>query len=273
MDTVSVFYLSQGIKILQGVCLDGLSLVATGFRAASVLFGLVLACLVIVIYRKTRGGSSGWLCLMLAYSSLGVWGLSQLVFLAVFPSYMARILTGTALFFLIGITHPLAAVLLSRDMKLKVPPWFNKRNLFVLVMLFYLAMVAYNFLLTSFTEPFAEVLTITLLSVGVFFLAAAFGFWLIFRGTQVSFWMFMAISSLVAALGVGMVVAFTDCCGADAPLQGADACQSWIYDYADALPAPCVEGLLPLSSNGVLLILLGEIFAAYALFRMLRVME
>lgn len=253
--------------------MDGLSIIAMGFRAASVLFGLILAYLVIVIYRRTQGGSSGWLYLMIAYSSLGIWGLSQLIFLAVLPSYAVRVLTGTMLFFLIGIMHPLAAVLLSRDMKLRVPSWFNKRNLFVVILLFYLSMMAYNFLFTSFTEPLAEVLAITLFSVEVFFLVAAFGFYLIFRETRVNFWVFMGLSSLVAALGVGMVVAFTDCCGMDAPLQGMAACQTWIYDYADTLPMPCVEGLLPLSSNGVLLILLGEIFAVYALFRMLKAME
>jgi hypothetical protein len=232
----------------------------------------VLAYVVIVIYNRTRGGSSGWVSLTLTYASLGLWALFQLIFIAVFPSYTARVLTGAALFFVIGISNPLATVLLSRDMKLKVPGWFNKRILFITVTLFYLALGAYNFLLTPFTEPLAELLSITLLSIGVLFLIAIFGFYLIFRATGVRLWMFIGIASLLGALGVGMVVAFTDCCGLQSPLHETGDCQGWMYDYADTLPTPCLEGLLPLSSNGVMLILLGEIFALYALFRMMRVM-
>ena len=253
--------------------MDGLNLVGAVFRIASVFIGIAIAYLAIAIYNKTKGGSQGWVALLMTYTSFGLWAILQVVFLWILPNYGMRVVSGIILFLVTGFTNPLAVVLLSRDMKLKRPAWFNKTYCIIFSAAVYLAVFTYNFVLTPFTNPFAELLSTMLVCVGVLFLFAFFGYYIIYKGTKLRVWLFMGIAILLVSAGVFLVAAFSDCCGADGPLHEAEACDSWMYDYTDALPTPCMEGLLSLSSNGALLIFLGEIFALYALLRIYRSMN
>jgi hypothetical protein len=253
--------------------LDGLNLAGAGFRIASVFIGIAIAYLAIAIYNKTKGGSQGWIALLMTYVSFGFWAILQVVFLWMLPNYGMRVISATILFFVTGFTNPLGVIMLSRDMKLKRPAWFNKTYCIILSAAVYLAVFTYNFVLTPFTNPFAELLSTMLVSVGVLFLFAFFGYYIIYRGTKLKVWLHLGYAILLVSLGVFMVAAFSDCCGTDGPLHETEACDSWMYDYTTALPAPCIEWLLPLSSNGALFIFLGEAITLYALFRISRSMD
>ncbi len=253
--------------------MDGLNLTGAVFRICSVFIGVAIAYLSIAIYNRTKGGSEGWVAMLMAYTSFGFWAFLQVFFLWVIPNYGMRVVSGTILFFTTGFMNPLAVILLSRDMKLKRPAWFRMRYYLVFSAAALIAIASYNLLLTPFTNPFEEMLSIMLVYVGVSFLFAFFGYYIIYRGTKLKVWMHMGFAVLLVSMGVFMVAAFSDCCGTGAPLHGTESCESWMYDYSDSLPTPCIGELLPLSSNGTILIFLGEVVALYALLRILRSMR
>lgn len=246
------------------------NLVGVSFRVASIFLGIALAYLVIVMYRRTSGGSKGWLYLMITYVSLGVWAFLQMVFLLVFPNFLARVLVGMILLFTMGISNPLATIKLSSDMRLKRPWCFTRNYFFGFAAVVYLIIGVYNFIITPASEMLAEVLSVTLLSLAVLFLVSFYGYYLIYRGTQVRFWLIVGIGALLVSLGVGLVLLFADCCGPGGQIVGTAACSEWMYDYADVSPAPCMEVLNPLTSRGTIFILAGEILFFYAILKLLK---
>jgi hypothetical protein len=248
-------------------------LIGSVFRLLSVFIGLIIAYLVIKIYDKTKGGSDGWVALMITYVSLGLWALFQVIFLWVVPDFGMRVVTGTIFFFVIGIFNPLSAIILSRDMKIDKPKWFNRNSHFAFTCIVLASLVIYNFVLSPFTNPFSEVLTIALTLLGILILISAYGFYILYKGTGLKVWMHMVVAAVIISMGIFFVLSFNDCCGLQSPLEGTEACSAWMYDYADVLPAPCMEGFIPISSGGTLLILIGEIIFLCAFMRILRSMD
>ena len=249
------------------------NIVGTGLWVTSVFFGIVTAYLVISIYNKTKGGSPGWISLMLTYVSLGFWGVTQVVFTA-YPNFGMRVVISIILFGVISVTNSMTPIYLIRDMKIDSPKWYSIRNYLVGVVAFFGIMIWHTFFFSGmFSNPFSAMLSITLLAVGVLFLVTALGFYKLYKATNLRFWLINTLAVLSVGFGVFLILGFTDCCAPGAILEEASDCSGWIYDYEDVLTSQCMPGMLPLVTNGSLFIILGEVLSFYAMFRINREMS
>ncbi len=238
--------------------MDVFNSVAVFFRLLSVIIGPILGIVSYRIYRKTRGGSTGWLYISIAYVSLGVWSLSQILFLVVFPNFIARTIIGAMAIFLISFFNPMAAVRLANDMKCRLPRWLTETNVIVIGLVFYAAMYAYN-IMTS-VDFLGSVATISIIAMTPMFILGALGYLIIARESGVRFWSWWAGGTIFVFIGAFMVGGmYANCCGTGAPLEWSQGmgCDGWMYDYAPAIPLPCIEALLPITSNGAMFLSAG----------------
>lgn len=248
--------------------LDGVSLI---FRLLSVVIGPLLAVVVYIIYRKTRGGSVGWLYISIAFISLGVWSLSQLLFLVVFPNFLARTIIGAMTIFLITFFIPMAAVKLANDMKCKLPGWMTEVNVIIIGFVYYFIMYLYNIMASQ--DFLGSVASISLIGLTPMFIIASVGYLAIARETRVKLWSWWVIGMVFCFVGAFLIAAmFTNCCGTGAPLEWEPSCVRWMYDYAPATPLPCVEAVLPITSDGAVILSIGLVFLLYSMEKMRRLM-
>lgn len=252
--------------------MDVVNIVAVLTRVLLLVFAVVLSFAVYNIYRKTRGGSKGWLYMCIAFVSVGAWSVSQLVFLYVFDTFMGRVVISAVMFFMISLFNPLAAINLARDMKCSLPPWLTERNVIILCIAFFAAMYSYNI----FASPgFAgSVAGISMFSMVLMFSLAVVGYMRIAKETGVRFWSWFAWGCIIAIIGAFMITtSYTDCCGTGAPLNGAGECGTWMYDYSPILPLPCIAWALPLTSNSAVFVDIGIILLLIAIEKMRRAMK
>ncbi len=248
--------------------LDGLSLI---FRLLSVVIGPLLAVVVYIIYRKTRGGSVGWVYISIAFISLGVWSLSQLLFLVVFPNFIARTVIGAMTIFLITFFIPMAAVRLAKDMKCKLPRWLTEVNVIIIGFVYYFVMYSYNLMASQ--DFLGSVSSISLIGLTPMFVIASVGYLVIARETRVRLWTWWVIGMAFCFVGAFLIGAmYTNCCGTGAPLEWEESCVRWMYDYAPAIPLPCLELALPITSNGATILSMGLVFLLYSMEKMRRLM-
>lgn len=245
-------------------------MVAITFRLLSVILGPILALIIHNIYIKTRGGSKGWLYMTLAFISLGVWSLSQLVFLVLFDSYIGRTLTGTVFFMLMSFLNPLAAVRLSRDMKCRLPPWLTERNVIITGCAYY--MIVFSYIMLGSGNPLAPLSSASIMGMVVMFSLAAVGYVILARRTGIRVWFMWTAATIVVIFGAFFVASYANCCGELAPLAETPTCADYMYDYGPLL-IPCMEWMLPLSSNGASILSVGILIYLIAGEKLRRLMS
>jgi hypothetical protein len=254
--------------------LDVLNIVALFFRLLSVIIGPILAIVSYKIYRKTRGGSTGWLYISIAYVSLGVWSLSQILFLLVFPNFIARTIIGAMTIFLISFFNPMAAMRLAKDLKCRLPWWLTEVNLIAIGLVFYAVMYLYNLMVS--VDILGSVATISLIAMTPMFILGSLGYLIIARESGVRFWSWWAVGTVFVFIGAFMIGGmYANCCGTGAPLEWSQGmgCDGWMYDYAPALPLPCIGVLLPVTSNGAIFLSVGVLILMFVTEKLRRVLS
>jgi hypothetical protein len=247
-----------------GVVLDVLNSVALFFRLLSVILGPLLAVVVYNIYRKTKGGSIGWLYMSVAFISLGAWSISQLVFLVVFPNFIIRVITGAMGIFLISFFCPLSAVGLAKDMKCSLPGWLTEVSVIAIGFAYYAIMYVYAFMAS--VDFLGSVASISIIGLTPMFILGAIGYLTIARETRVGIWSWWTLGTFFVFIGAFVIGGmYANCCGTGAPLEWSQGrgCDGWMYDYAPALPLPCVEAALPVTSNGAVILSIGLLILLY----------
>jgi len=249
--------------------MDILGSIALIFRLLSVVVGPLLAVVVYSIYRKTQGGSKGWLYLTIAFISLGVWSISQVVFLIMFPNFIARTITGAMAIFLITFFNPLGAVKLANDMQCKVPMWLTEFNIIMIGLVYYASMYVYSLMMSR--DILGAVASISIIGMTPMFLIASLGYLCIAKTTRVRFWSLWVLGTIIVIIGSFMIVGgYASCCGTGAPLEWVpgSGCDGWIYDYAPVLPIPCIEAALPLISNSAIILSIGLLILLYSMIEL-----
>lgn len=166
--------------------MDAINMVAIFARVFLIIFAPVLALMVYNIYRKTRGGSLGWVYMMLAFLSLGTWALFQVILLFVFDSFEGRALLGALMFGLLSIFTPLSSIKLAKDMKCSLPGWINERNTMLIMSGFFVLMYAYA--LVSSSNILGSAAGISMIALTPSFIISFIGLNSIGKATGVRLW-------------------------------------------------------------------------------------
>jgi len=242
------------------------------FRAVTVILGFFLIYSSFNIYKRTEGGSKGWLILSVAFSSLVVWGILDTLLSMFYPSREISMILLIILLPLAALT-PISAMLMLRDMRIKMPKWMSLRNYIILAVVFFTVLSIYNFALTPFTDPLSEVLSMIHLFTGIAFLMASPAYYIIYKSIKIRFWLILAIAALLIGIGLGMSTMFSECCGVGASLTDTQTCQDWwewSYRYTVILPLPCTGWLLPILPYNMVIIFIAGVAAIYAFFRIMK---
>lgn len=252
--------------------MDAMNVLAIILRVCLVIFSPILSLMAYNIYRKTKGGSLGWVYLTITFVSLGVWALSQLVFLFLYDSAVIRNVIGAVMFFIMAVFNPLSAVTLAKDMGCKIPGWLSLRNIIIGSVVFVGVFYAYN--MGASPEIMGSANSISVLLVLPTFIIASFGYNRLAKETGVGFWKWLTWGCIVILIGALMISSsYTDCCGTGSPLHDSEECATWNYDYASALPLPCFSAALPLTSNGAAFVLIGMLMVMVGMEKIRKAMK
>jgi len=252
--------------------LDTLNLVAIILRVFLVITAPILSLMVLNIYRKTEGGSKGWLYMAVSFGSLGIWAISQLILTFAFNTPEGRLVIGILMFIFISLFAPLSAIRLARDMKCEIPKWMIERNVVIIYAVFFGALIGYNLMTSS--NLLGSLSSASILSIIPTFIIAWMGYCAIAKTTGKILWKWLAWGCIITMIGAVMIVStYTNCCGAGAPLSGEVGCETWSYDYSPAIPFPCMAWALPFTSNSGAVVLVGILVLIFSIEKLRRAMS
>jgi hypothetical protein len=245
------------------------------FRTLTSLVGVFMVYASLTIYRRTQGGSKGWLFVAVGFLFLVVWTIADSVVYYLMFNEEASIVFGGIMYTVTGLCM-IAPFFFIRDMQIKAHKWMTIKGYMVYTVVFFALMLAYNFLLTSFTNPVREYDAIVYVYLAVSFVISSYAYHVIYRGSGVKSWRYIAVGSVFGAVASVMIVMFIQCCGLMSLLESSATCApfwEWSYRFANCLPFPCLGSVLPVMPFAVILYIIGGVFSFLGLYQMLRATE
>lgn len=193
-----------------------ISTLALVLFAVLTLVGILISYFAYDVYRKTSGGSKGWIYMLITAAMVGVYAftaaISGVMGIPSFQNYPKLVLDGIS-FLGLSLFFPLAMIRLFRDMGGKGMGFLTTRN----YLIYYVFIIALLFALNAvFSEP--SVIPVRMASVGIislmfFFPVVALGAYMISKQTGMVSWRLLVLGSLLIVLASFLEVPLTSGCG------------------------------------------------------------
>lgn len=208
------------------------------FTVLATIMGIIVYLITYRIYRLTKGGSKGWLYLGTVGFAASFWAvLGYLVGWRNIIGLLTEIIVLPIMLVFVVVT----TTTLASDMKIKRPEWFTTRNAMYYLFVVFVLVLSYN-LFTPIYDPLRELVSIVMILMPFAFLVAAFGGYVIYRGTGKSAWIAFLIGSLLIMSATFMATYRGNCCGV--PNPSSSLCEGYDRNYVPSHPIPCVESFL-----------------------------
>ncbi len=237
------------------------------YRVFAIIFGILVGVVSFFVYKMTKGGSKGWIYIVLSGGFFCLWSLGTMFFAfdIIKIPYMWHILA-TISQFGIAFTMPLGFTKFLLDFGVNRPKWLNMSSVFIIVLGSIIALLVGNILTDNFSEPLTAILSISLIVSGIGFIVAIVPAFIMARATKQGHWILATILVILIALGYNLVGYYFNCCSEEGELSEEEVCADYDLKYGKVHGLPCSELVVGVSKYFQVFLFSGIVLVIVALY-------